>query len=201
MKLRFDIKQNTEEWDAIRVGKITASVASDLLMDKKNKGYQKLIDKLVEERMTGKPTESRTFQGNEFTERGHELEPVARDNYEMESFQEVKIIGVIELNDLVLCSPDGLINDDGLWQAKCPIFNTQKGYLKNPKVPTNYYKQMQFELFVSGREYNIFYSYHPSLPPVEIKVERDEEMIKQIRARVKEAIEEVNTEIKYLKGL
>jgi hypothetical protein len=198
---RFDIKQNSEEWLAIKVGKFSASIAADLLMDKKTAGYQKLIDRIVEERMTGKETESKTFSGNGFTERGHELEPVAREDYEFNSFNDVVQVGVVEFDDWTLCSPDGLINEDGLIQIKCPIFNTQKEYLKTKKVPTPYYKQMQFELFVTGREYNIFYSYHPNLPAVEIKVNRDEVMIAEIQRRLNEAKNEVHAEIEFLKSL
>lgn len=197
----FDIKQNSEEWEAIKVGKFSASIAPDLLMDKKNVGYTKLIDRIVEERITGQPTESKSFTGNVFTERGHELEPIAREDYEFRSFNDVVQVGVVELNDWCLCSPDGLINDNGLIQIKCPIFNTQKEYLKTQKVPGNYLKQMQFELFVTGREYNIFYSYHPYLPSVEIKVERDEDMIAEIERRLNEAINEVINEIEFLKSL
>ncbi len=201
MEYRFDIQQNTDEWLAIKVGKFSASTCAELLMDKKTSGYKGLIDKIVEERMTGNPTESKKFQGNQFTDRGHELEPVAREDYEIRNFKEVKIIGVIELDEWVLCSPDGLIDDDGLYQAKCPIFNTQKGYLKSKKVPTNYYKQMQFELYVSNRNYNIFNSYHPNLPAFDVAIYRDESMIDEIKQRIKEAKQEVESEIKYLKSL
>lgn len=197
----FEIKQNSDEWLAIKVGKFSASIATDLLMDKKTSGYTKLIDKIVEERMTGQPTESKTFSGNSFTERGHEYEPVAREDYEFRSFNDVVQVGVVELDDWTLCSPDGLINEDGLIQIKCPIFNTQKEYLKSQKVPGNYLKQMQFELFVTGREYNIFYSYHPYLPPVEIQINRDEIMIAEIERRLNEAKNEVTNEIEYLKSL
>jgi len=201
MKLRFDIQQNTDEWINLKVGKFSASTCADLLMDKKNKGYQNLINKIVEERITGMPTESKTFTGNQFTERGHELEPVAREDYEFRTFNDVTIIGVIELDEWVLCSPDGLIGDDSLYQAKCPIFNTQKEYLKSRKVPTNYYKQMQFELYVSGRKYNIFNSYHPHLPALDIVVTRDEQMIEDIRNRINEAKQEILNEIKFLSSL
>lgn len=197
----FDIKQNTDEWVAIKIGKFSASIAADLLMDKKTAGYIKLIDRIVEERITGQQTESKSFTGNGFTERGHELEPVAREDYEFRSFNDVVQVGVVELDEWVLCSPDGLINDNGLIQIKCPIFNTQKEYLKTQKVPGNYYKQMQFELFVTEREYNIFYSYHPHLPPVEIKIYRDEVVISEIENRLNEAKNEVIKEIEYLKSL
>lgn len=201
MQYRYDIIQNTEEWFDLKVGKFSASTCADLLMDKKTKGYTGLIDKIVEERITGQTSESKKFQGNQFTERGHEFEPVAREDYELRTFSDVIIIGVIELDEWVLCSPDGLIGDTGLYQAKCPIFNTQKGYLKTQKVPTNYYKQMQFELYVSGREYNVFNSYHPHLPAVDIIIKRDEQMIYEIEKRLSEAKKEVETEIELLNSL
>lgn len=201
MNLRFDIEQNTDEWIQIKVGKFSASICDDLLMDKKTVGYTGLIQKIIEERITGNPSESKKFQGNSFTERGHEFEPLARNDYEIRTFSEVKQIGVIELDEWVLCSPDGLIDDNGLYQAKCPIFNTQLEYLKTQKVPTNYFKQMQFELYVSGREYNVFNSYHPFLPPVDIIVYRDEAMIKEIEKRLSEAKEEVLKEIEFINSL
>lgn len=201
MNLRFDIIQNTEEWLQIRLGKFSASVCADLLMDKKTVGYTGLIQKIIEERITGLPCESKKFQGNQFTERGHELESMARTDYEFRNLVTVKQIGVIEFDEWVLCSPDGLIDDNGLYQAKCPIFNTQLEYLKTQKVPTNYYKQMQFELFVSGREYNVFNSFHPSLPPVDIIVYRDAVMIQQIEDRIIEAKEEILKEIEFINSL
>jgi hypothetical protein len=201
MIYRRDIEQNSEDWFAIKIGKFSASSCAELLMDKKTKGYTGLIDRIIEERITGQPSESKTFSGNTFTERGMQLEPIAREDYELRHFATIELIGVVELNDWILCSPDGLIGDDGLYQAKCPIFNTQREYLKTLKVPGNYYKQMQFELFVTGREYNIFNSYHPYLPPVDIIVERDEAMIREIDQRLSEAIAEVTSEINYLKSL
>ena len=109
MKLRFDIEQNTDEWHDIKVGKFSASTCPELLMDKKTKGYTNLINRIIEEKITGVATESKTFTGNSFTNRGHEFEPIARNDYEIRNLQVVDIIGVIELDDWVLCSPDGLI--------------------------------------------------------------------------------------------
>jgi len=201
MILRRDIVQNSDEWFELKLGKFSASTSADLLMSKTTKGYAGLIDRIIEERMTGLPSESKTFKGNRFTEMGHEREPLAAEDYELRNFAELEVIGVIELDDWVLCSPDRLIGDNGLYQAKCPIFNTQREYLRTQKVPGNYYKQMQFELFVSGRDYNIFNSYHPYLPAVDIRVERDEVMIAEIARRLDEAKEEVTNEIKYLKSI
>jgi len=212
---RLDIIQNTEEWLQIKLGKFSASTCDDLLMDKKTVGYSGLIQKITEERITGNPCESKKFSGNKFTDRGHEFEPIARIDYEFRNLKEVKQIGVIELDEWVLCSPDGLIDHNGLYQAKCPIFSTQKEYLKiikefenklTPnqilyKISSVYYKQMQFEFSVSGREYNVFNSYHPSLPPVDIIILRDEIMISEIQKRLSEAKKEVLKEIEFINSL
>lgn len=209
---RYDIEQNTDEWYQIKVAKIGASNAAEVLMDTTTKGYQGLKDRLVEEIITGEPTESKTFKGNSFTERGHEFEPIAREDYELRTLTTVDLIGVIQLNDLVLCSPDGLIDDDKHHQIKCPIFNTHKKYLKLvekhialsdndilKKIDSTYYKQCQFELYVSGRKYNIWTSFHPHLKPIDLTIKRDEELIKKIEEKVEILRCEVNEEVKSLK--
>ncbi len=200
-KYRYDIEQNTDEWEAVRIGKFTASICSDLLMKKENKGYSNLIARVVEERITGKKSESSNFKGNYATNRGHELEPIARVDYEFRTLKVVKTIGVIELDDWTLCSPDGLIGDDLHHQIKCPLFNTQLEYLKKNKVPTNYYNQVQFELYVSGRSGCVFTCYHPNLPPLDILINRDEDVLQRIDTRLKEAKEEVTKEIELIKNL
>jgi len=213
-KYHYDIKQNTEEWDKIRLGRFTASTCAELLMDSKNKGYQDLIAKIFEERYTGEPCESAKFKGNGFTDRGHELEPVAISDYEMSSFNDTKSVGFVSRGSWLGCSPDSLINDNGLLQIKNPIFATQFKYLgiikryldelsdndKLKKLDGKYYKQMQFELSIcSDREYNIFYSYHPKLPAIELKILPDIEMHDLIARKTEEAkkhIELLNNELK-----
>ena len=194
MKYRFDIEQNTDEWIALKIGKFSASTANELLMAKTTTGYQNLIDRIIEERFTGLPSESR-WSGNEYTERGHELEPEAVANYEARHLCVLRKVGIVEVDDWVVVSPDRLLGDDKLYQAKCPIFKTQRSYLKSQKVPTNYYKQMQFELFATGLECDIFHSYHPRLPDFEKTIERDEKMIKEIAERLEEAKYEVTKEV------
>ena len=57
---------------------------------------------------------------------------------------------------------------------------------------------MQFELYVTGRKYNVFHSYHPELPSFEFVVERDEAMIKAIHERVEYVKELVTKEIQFI---
>lgn len=202
---RFDIEQNTDEWENIKFGKFSASQATNLLMDKSTKGYNGLINKIVEERITLERCENDTFKGNWATDRGHILESDARLDFEIRTLQVVKLVGVVIYDDWTLCSPDGLINDDKLHQIKCPIFSTQKEYLtllklgKSP-ISTSYYKQLQFELFVSGRTQNIFTSYHPNIKTFDYPVNRDEVMIANIKSRLEQAKTEVKEEIKRIKN-
>lgn len=205
-----NVEQNTEEWDKLRLGKFTASVADKLLTDRGNKGYIDLIKKIFEEQYTGEPCESKAWQGNKYTDRGHELESFALEAYERENFCDVESVGFIELNKYVGCSPDSFVGEDALVQAKCPIFDTQMGYLeimemdiddiaKMRKISSGYYKQMQFELYVTDRKWNDFYSWHPKLDSVQIRVDRDYIMIKQIETRLAESIELVNKRVKELR--
>ncbi|MFA5177253.1 MAG: lambda exonuclease family protein [Candidatus Omnitrophota bacterium] len=195
MNYNYLIQQNTNEWITAKLGKFSASSASDLLMDTKCEGYKKLIKRIVEERITGKPSESKWI-GNKYTDRGHDLEPVAISDFESRTFRKVKLVGLVELNDWCVCSPDGLVGGDTVIQVKNPIFSTQLDYLDDQKIPGDYYKQMQFELYVCGREKNIFYSYHPSLPVVMIETQRDEIMINRIKEALSIAIDTAKTRIK-----
>ena len=80
MKHYYDIIQGTDEWLQIRCGRITATSCSELIMEKKsNKGYQDLIKRIAYERHTGELAES--WGGNKHTERGKELEPIAREAF------------------------------------------------------------------------------------------------------------------------
>lgn len=206
---RYDIEQNSEEWEHIKIGMFSASSADKLLSSKDTKGYQQLISKIAEERITCQKCESSSFSGNTFTNRGHEFEQIARQDYEFRTLQAVKLVGVIIKDDWTLCSPDGLIDDNKLHQIKCPIFSTQEEYLEKVKkhtdirkiIPGNYYKQLQFELNVSGREFNIFTSFHPNLKAIDIEVPIDEIMQIEINKRLDEAIVEVLERIEKIRNL
>lgn len=212
---RYDIEQNTDEWFAVKVAKFSASSASDLLMDKTTKGYSGLISRIAEERITGERCENNQFKGNWATERGHELEPIARNDYEFRTLTKVDIVGVVELNEWTLCSPDGLIGSDKLHQIKCPIFSTQKKYLEivnsmkskytdneiMRKIDFGYYKQMQFELYCCDRDVNVFTSFHPNLRSIDLNIVRDKSIIEDIIKRLDEATSEVKEEVKRIINL
>jgi len=191
----YEIIQGTFEWFEKRKGKFGASKAADLLMSPSKVGYNNLINTIVYMRITNEYPESFS---NEWTDRGTELEPEAIRSYELLTFNKIKSIGYVEIDDFVGCSPDGMEGDTGLIQVKCPKYTTHIDYIIKDKVPSQYYKQMQYEMMVTEREYNIFFSYHPNLRPFMKKIYRDESMINEIKEKLKVSIELVKKRIEII---
>jgi len=193
----FDVEQGSDEWFAMRKGKFTASTFKDLFAAKTTKAYEKVIYRVVFERLTGESPEGFT---NEWMERGKELESEAREKYEMMTFNKVSNGGFVEVDEWVGCSPDGFIrNDNGLIEIKCPAFNTHLNYLLDKKLPKIYEKQVQGQMYVTGAEWCDFMCYHPKLQPLIIRIERDEIMITEIKKKLEESIEKAKSLIKQLK--
>lgn len=195
MRKYFDIEQNTDEWINLRMGKFTASMFSDLMGSKNTLTYQKAINKVVFEILTNEVPENFT---SGYMERGHELEPLAKELYSMMTFNDVSNGGFFSYGNYIGASPDGLIDDDGLLEIKSPSFNTMINYLLRKSLPIEYKYQVQGQLFVTNRKWCDFMAYHPKLKPLIIRVERDEDIITDIQTRLNEAIETVINRIKLL---
>lgn len=179
--------QHSEEWFAIRRGKFTASTFKDLFATKTTATYQNAIKKVAFERITGESPESYT---NEYMARGTELEPFARKAYEDYTFTEVKEVGFYELNEWVGCSPDGIVGE-GIIEIKCPSYATMLDYLCNPKLPNQYVHQVQGQLWITNAKWADFVAYHPKLPFMVLRIERDEKLIKELEEKLNSCIEEV----------
>ena len=191
----YKIQQNTEEWMQLRSGKFTASMFKDLFSAKTTQAYQKAIYKAVFEKLTGEQPESFS---NDYMQRGHELEPVAIEKYEMETFNTVEEPGFFELNEWVGASPDGLVGTDGLIEIKCPAYNTMIDYLLTGKVPSQYKWQVQGQLYVTGRKWCDFMAFHPKLKTLIIRVERDDKMIDELAQQIELCVQEAEDIIKKL---
>lgn len=192
-----DIIQGTPEWFALRCGKFTASTFSDLFMAKSTKGYNEAINRVVFERITGEVPES---YSNEYMERGKELEPAARQSYELETFNKIREIGFIEFDEWIGGSPDGLVGEDGILEIKVPKWSTLISYILDGAIPKDYMLQMQGNLLVSGRQWCDFYVWHPKFMPILRRVNRDETIIAEIQIKLKEVIEEAKSRIFKIKG-
>ena len=130
MQIHTDIEQGTKEWLDLRLGLITCSEIKTIRAD--GAGAQTYINGLAYERITGEP--SKIFEGNEWTNRGHELEHVARDLYQQKTGHEVEEVSFIE-NLGFGYSPDGLIGLDGAMEIKAKQPQVQISIAYCPNLP------------------------------------------------------------------
>jgi hypothetical protein len=165
--------QRSDEWRLLRCGKLTASCVGDAFATIKS-GYaasrRNLILKLTLERLTGKPQESGFVSPD--MERGTLLEPEAVGAYEAETGHLVSPVGFVEHDELLTgASPDGL-PEGGYVEIKCPKAATHLDYLRGG-LPIGYRLQMIHGLWLTGRTWADFVSYHPDFPePLRLKVTR-----------------------------
>jgi len=182
----FDIAQNSDEWDELRLGRFTASTFKYLFMGKSTKGYLDALYAPVHERKTGDSVDG--YYGG-FMARGHELEPYTVEEYEMETFNEVRNGGFFTLGDWLGASPDGLVGDDGLLEGKAPKYNTFIGYMLSGELPKIYKWQVYGQMYITDRDWVDFVAYHPGYDLLKIRVHRDEKIEKELESVLNESIE------------
>ena len=197
MKIYNDIQQNTPEWLELRLGKFTASDAQAIASN--GRGLESLVFEKVAEILTGKQKEEYT---NADMERGHELEEMARNSYEVETGIVVKRVGFIEKSERIGCSPDGLIDEDGLQEIKCKNDANFVRYMFDKIIDTDHVWQMQMQLLISERKYCDYVVFNPNFPKTIIitKVVRDEAAIEKLRIGLEEAQEKLDKVLSKLKG-
>jgi putative phage-type endonuclease len=195
------IEQGTPEWQALRVGKLTASRVADMLATVKtgeSMSRKNLRADLIAERLTGNKNDSYT---NSAMNWGVETEPQARVAYEVFSDTLVDKIAFVDHKTIPNfgCSPDGLVDEDGLIEIKCPNTSTHLEYLETRKPPTKYMTQMMSQMSVTGRKWCDFVSFDPRLPAglklLVVRIERDEEFIAKIEAEAIKFLAEVDAKI------
>lgn len=162
-----DLIQGTDEWLQQRCGIITASVVGKLLTSTlkvaDNDTARGVTATLTAERITGYIDQ--TFVSADMW-RGVEDEPKARDTY-AEHWAPVTETGFMVRDDWgfkIGYSPDGLVGDDGLIEAKS---RRQKAHLQTilaDAVPAYNMAQLQCGLLVSGRKWIDYLSYCGGMP-------------------------------------
>lgn len=191
------MEQGTQEWLAIRLGKFTASKASAIQAN--GSGLETLVFEKVSEIITGViPNGYKSAD----MERGNELEPEARDLYEIETGNSVSQVGFIEHSEFVGCSPDGMIGDDGMLEIKCPTDSVFLRYMYDKKINMSYYWQMQMQMWVAERKWNHYALYNRNFPKrlLLAKVLRNERDIEKIKLGVKVGIKMINEILKKVKA-
>lgn len=205
-QIYLNIEQGSDEWHAARLGHVSASSVADVMSKGKTEGGESETRKnyrlkIVAQRLTGSSGDG---YSNAAMEWGTEQEPFARIAYEAAMnvmvdktgfwlHPEIKWLGV---------SPDGLVNNDGLVEIKCPNTTTHLEWVFAGKVPAKHMKQIQCQLWVTGRQWCDFVSYDPRLPErnrLFIKrTMRDEKLIAEMEVEVKKFLADVQKMIDQL---
>jgi putative phage-type endonuclease len=155
------MEQRSKEWFDSRRHKLTGSNIGAALGINPWKSPDDLIRSMVRE-YHGAESE---FEGNVATEHGNLHEPLAAMDYQNKTGNLVTECGffVHPDHDWLGASPDGLVDDDGLVEIKCPFgLRNKKGddlVFKTAEEQPHYYAQMQIEMACTGRKWCDFYSW------------------------------------------
>ena len=195
------VLQGTPAWFEQRRGKVTASRIADL-MAKTKSGYstsrQNYLMQLLCERLTGKIEEGYKSAA---MQRGNDLEAEARNWYQLETGESVEEVSFIDHPKINFAgaSPDGLVGAEGLIEIKCPNTATHIETLRKKEPIDRYYKQMQWQMAVTGRKWCDFVSFDNRLPDNLAyfckRIPRDETVIQEIEQEVQAFLLELDVTI------
>ena len=173
----IDCIQGSAEWHQARLGIPTASNASKILTPsgKLSSSSEAYLGELLAAWVLGEPADNEFM--SEAMERGKMLEPEAFAEYAFLHDVEPEKVGFC-LHDTLDAgaSPDALVGDDGLVEFKAPSAGKHLVYLFRDSCPREYIMQVQFQLWVTGRDFCDFCSYHPDLPLFVCRIEPDEKI-------------------------
>ena len=202
MKITHDIEQGSTEWLDMRLGLITCSEISSIRAD--GAGAQSYINALAYERITGES--SSVFEGNEWTKRGQEFEPVARQMYEQKTGTDVSMVSFVE-NKGFGYSPDGLIyGSQPMWpeggiEIKVKQPAEQIHILRTGEIPKKHMDQLIGGLTCAELDWIDFVSYCPNLPlficrvyAIEHKdqVEKIEKLVGKYNQQIEEIVNQIS---------
>jgi len=204
--IRIDCEQGSPEWFAARVGIATASCFSSILATIKSgeaaerRNYR---SRLIVERLTGKCVDG--FKSSAM-QQGVEREPLARAAYESRTRNFVDEVGFLRHDELECgASPDGLIDDDGGLEIKCPELSAHLSYLRSEALPAAYVAQVQGCMWITGRAWWDFVSWNPDFPErlqlVVRRVRRDDKYIAGLGLAVSVFMGEVRAEVEEINAL
>jgi putative phage-type endonuclease len=205
MATLVNAEQRSDEWFKARLGKATASRFNDVMARTRN-GYgaqrKNYMAELVTQRLTGNIPETFTSAAMQW---GTDNEPLARLAYQLETGNEATETG-FWVHEIIPAgaSPDGFVNDNGLLEIKCPNSATHLETLQKKELPYQYKAQVQGQLWITEKEWCDFVSFDPRLPEnaqmIVIRVERDEDYIKQLEDELVTFLEEVDEQVEFVKN-
>lgn len=187
----IDCDQNSPEWFTARAGIPTASNFATIMAKGKSGGdsitRRKYMHKLAGEILTGEVQEGFT---NSHMERGHEMEPDARNMYALMTDAQPELVGFVR-NGQKGASPDSLVGDTGLLEIKTKLPDLLIDVLIRDEFPAEHKAQCQGALWVAEREWIDIAVYWPKLPLFIKRAYRDETYI----ADMSIAVDAFNSEL------
>lgn len=157
-------------WVAARRGCLGASSIADILKEGRKKGEpsqtrMSLAAKLAAERWASMAMDN-LDPNNEDVARGNRVESYALAEYEVLRGCIVDPAAWIEHPRIfgAGATPDAFVNHDGLAQVKSPRPLKMTNLMRAGVIPTEYVDQLDWELAVTGRQWNDLILYNPDLP-------------------------------------
>lgn len=185
-------EQGTEQWKIDRIGYVTASAVPDVMAKGSGATRRNYMAKLLCEILTGKPTKG---YKSKYMQDGNDREDIVRAIYTQITGRAVTKMPFYYIEEEKIgASVDGDVDADGLMEMKNVIPAEQLDLLTTGKIKSGYIKQMQTQMYVREKKWCDYVS--ASLGDDElgelpdkykikiIRVERDEDMILQIRKEV-----------------
>ena len=200
------MEQRTDDWYAVRLGKVTASRVADVIAKTKSGygvGRANYLADLVVERLTGQKAQGFS---NAAMEWGTQTEPQARAAYSAKTGILVEEVGFIDHPTVAMsgASPDGFA-EEGLIEVKCPNTSTMLEYILDGKPPQKYVTQMQWQMACTDRPWCDFVSFDPRLPErlqlLVVRVPRDDDYIAMLETEVRKFLAEVDEKVTKLQEL
>ena len=171
----YGLEQNTDEWHEARGGILTASGSAKVLTPKFAMSASRwdYIGKLLSFGLE----ETENFYSDDMQE-GHNREPRAIAEYELVKGTTVTPCGIVykDYSYNISCSPDGLVSDEGGLELKNPLLSTHISTIAKNEIPAKYLTQLYFSLYVTGRDWWDFVSYHPQAKLFSKRVYKDDEI-------------------------
>ena len=205
----YSCEQRSEEWFELHIARCTASYLGDVMSFLKtgSKGptaaRNAYMAKKIAETLTG--LIDRTGYVSPAMIWGQDHEDEAIRAYEVAKEVMTDRIGFAIHPEIERfgASPDRLIGDDGILEAKCPDTSTHIRWLLEGVVPEEHWPQMYGEMSCTGRDWGQFISFDPRLtkryqlfmPPI---LKAETERILEVETHVRQFLSEMDAKIERL---
>lgn len=153
------MEQKSPEWHEIRRGKMTAS--NGQAIGNVGKGLDTYIVEVMSDYYSSWVEDN--FISKDM-QKGIDLEPLARAEYELVTGTKVTEVWFIEYDEYVGCSPDGLVWEDWWVEIKCLKDTNYFKIILNgeSEIDTKHIWQMQMNMLITGRKWWDYVCYCPN---------------------------------------